>query len=64
MENILDGDEKNQKYENVTDEDIATKHALSVSHHLQLGEESAAHVGSGAHRKAPMPLPRTARPEH
>ena len=58
VENILDGDEKNQKYENVTDEDLAVKHALSANH------QQLSAPNGGTHKKPPMPLPRPARPEH
>ena len=55
IENFLDDNDRKQKYENVTDEDLAAnKHALSAS--LQL-------VGGGS-KKPPRPLPRPARPEH
>ena len=57
VENILDADEKNQKYENVTDEDLAAKHALSASQQLSA-------PNGGTHKKPPMPLPRPARPDH
>jgi hypothetical protein len=55
VENILDEDEKNRKYENVTDEDLAAKHTLSASHQQ---------YPAGHHKKPPMPLPRPARLEH
>ena len=60
VENILDDEDKKQKYENVTDEDIAAKHALSSSHHPQ---QQMAGLGMGP-RKPPMPLPRPVRTEH
>ena len=60
LEIILDGDEKNQKYENVTDEDLAAKHALSASYQ---GQQSAPIPSSGHLKKPPMPLPRPARLE-
>jgi hypothetical protein len=52
VENILDQKEgeKSQKYENVTDEDLAAKQAT-----VQL---------AGLPRKPPMPLPRPTRSEH
>ena len=55
MENILDEKEaeKTRKYENVTEEDLAAKHALSASTQL-----------TALPRKPPMPLPRPTRSEH
>ena len=55
VENILDEKEteKSRKYENVTEEDLAAKHALSASTQL-----------AALPRKPPMPLPRPSRSEH